>query len=420
MIKAEIIPEGFKQTSFGSIPSDWEVKKFKEILKEGKVGGNYENAEANTGIPVIKMGNLDRGVIKVEKIQYLPEDEKFNKEDILKEGDLLFNTRNTLELVGKVAIWKNELPFAVYNSNLMRMKFDEKYVASNWFINYVFNSHPVLSQLRGIATGTTSVAAIYGRDLDTIKFVLPSLPEQKAIAHILGLMDTAINKNNSLIAKNELRKKWLMQNLLTGKKRVEGFVSEWKEYSYEKLLKVVKRNFEWDENALYKLISVRRRSGGIFYREALFGHKILVKTLRTANEGDFLFSKMQILHGASALVTKEFDGAKISGSYIAVVAKDEKLLNMEFLQWYSQVPYFYHQTYISSYGVHIEKMTFDFDAFLQLEMKLPTNEEQTAIVQVLQAADKEIQLLKAKTENLREQKKGLMQVLLTGRKRLRI
>ena len=129
---------------------------------------------------------------------------------------------------------------------------------------------------------------------------------------------------------------------------------------------------------------------------------------------------MQILHGASALVSKEFDGAKISGSYMAVVPEDKKQLNMEFFQWYSQTPFFYHQTYISSYGVHIEKMTFDFDTFLQLEMKLPSYEEQTAIAQVLQAADKEIKLLKTKCNKLKEQKKGLMQQLLTGKKRLTI
>ncbi|MBL0055357.1 MAG: restriction endonuclease subunit S [Chitinophagaceae bacterium] len=112
--------------------------------------------------------------------------------------------------------------------------------------------------------------------------------------------------------------------------------------------------------------------------------------------------------------------AKISGSYIAVVPKDMKLLNMEFFQWYSQTPYFYHQTYISSYGVHIEKMTFDFDTFLQLEMKLPSIEEQCAIAKVLQAADKEISLLKAKAEKLREQKKGLMQILINRKKKVEI
>ena len=93
---------------------------------------------------------------------------------------------------------------------------------------------------------------------------------------------------------------------------------------------------------------------------------------------------------------------------------------MEFFQWYSKTPYFYHQTYISSYGVHIEKMTFDFDTFLQLEMKLPSIEEQTAIAQVLQAADIEINLLKARSEKFRAHKKGLMQQLLTGKVRLQV
>lgn len=205
-----------------TIPGNWKVKKLKEILIEGRLGGNYENAEVNNGIPVIKMGNLDRGVIKTDKIQFLPVNEEHNKEDVLKKGDLLFNTRNTLELVGKVAIWKNELPFAVYNSNLMRMKFDKNLVQSNWFMNYAFNSYYGLSQLRGIATGTTSVAAIYGRDLETIKFLLPPLPEQKAIARVLSTADTAIHTTEKLIAQKERRKKWLMQQLLTGKKRLKG------------------------------------------------------------------------------------------------------------------------------------------------------------------------------------------------------
>ena len=69
-----------------TIPSDWEVKKLKDILIEGRLGGNYENAEANIGIPVIKMGNIQRSFISIEKIQYLPENETYNQEDVLKEA----------------------------------------------------------------------------------------------------------------------------------------------------------------------------------------------------------------------------------------------------------------------------------------------------------------------------------------------
>jgi type I restriction enzyme S subunit len=272
----------------------------------------------------------------------------------------------------------------------------------------------------GLYNEASGVPSLSGSTISKIKIPLPPLPEQKAIAQVLSTADAAIHTTEKLIAQKELRKKWLMQQLLTGKNRLKGFEGEWREYPFEKLLKVVKRPVIWNDNELYKLISVRRRSGGIFFREALYGHQIKVKDLRDTEAGDFLFSKMQIVHGASALVTREFEGAKISGSYIAAVAKDSKLLNMEFFNWYSKLPYFYHQALISSYGVHIEKMTFDFDTFLQLEMKLPSIEEQTAIALVLQAADKEISLLKAKAEKLREHKKGLMQRLLTGKVRLNI
>ncbi|MBL7779103.1 MAG: restriction endonuclease subunit S [Chitinophagales bacterium] len=253
-----------------------------------------------------------------------------------------------------------------------------------------------------------------------LKIEIPPLPEQKAIAKLLSTWDDAITKTEKLIAQKELQSKWLMQQLLTGKKMLKGFSDKRKKYTYENLLKVVKRPVEWNDDELYNLISVRRRSGGIFFRESLYGHQIKVKDLRNAQVGDFLFSKMQIVHGASSLVTKEFDGAKISGSYIAVVAKDKSILNMEFFNWFSKLKYFYHQTYISSYGVHIEKMTFDFDIFLQLGVTLPSIKEQTAISKVLQAAEKEIQLLKTEMEKLREQKKGLMQQLLTGKKRLKL
>lgn len=90
------------------------------------------------------------------------------------------------------------------------------------------------------------------------------------------------------------------------------------------------------------------------------------------------------------------------------------------MNWYSKQPYFYHQCYVSSYGVHIEKMTFDFKLFLKEEISLPPLEEQAAIAQVLQRADQEIFLLNQKLTHLQDQKKGLMQQLLTGKKRLMI
>ena len=396
-----------------TIPGDWEVKKFREILVEGKLGGNYENAEANNGIPVIKMGNLNRGVIKIDKVQYLPENEDYNKEDVLEEGDLLFNTRNTLELVGKVAIWKNELPFALYNSNLMRMKFDEKFVASNWFMNYVFNSHSSLGQLRGIATGTTSVAAIYGRDLETLKFALPPLPEQKAIAHILSLMDTAISKNNLLIAKKELQKKWLMQNLLTGKKRLKGFEKEkWKRLGAGEIFEsITVKGFDSEE-----LLSATQ-DRGMIPRTMLVGRVTMptsgTEGFKLVEKGDFVISLRSFQGG----LEYSYYRGLVSPAY--TVLKPKKEINDEFYKSYFKSYDFIGHLAVAVIGIRDGKQ-ISYEDFCFVKIPYPSIEEQTAIAQVLQATDKEIQLLKTKTEKLREQKKGMMQVLLTGKKRLKV
>jgi len=107
---------------------------------------------------------------------------------------------------------------------------------------------------------------------------------------------------------------------------------------------------------------------------------------------------------------------KISGSYIAVVSQDRELLDIEYFDWYSQLKSFYRLCYTSSYGVHIEKMTFDFTDFLKRKISIPpTIGEQQAIAAVLNAANEEIRLATAEVEALKQQKRGLMQELLTGK-----
>lgn len=199
---------------FPEFSGDWEIKKYIEIIRENRLGGNYNNTDDITDFPLIKMGNIGRGNIILDKIQYLPNTEQINNEDILVKGDLLFNTRNTLDLVGKVAIWNDELKFALYNSNLMRMKFKKTIIEdSNRFMNYSFNRDYTIKQLRAIATGTTSVAAIYNKDLNNIRFFIPSLPEQQKIADYLTTIDKKIELLEEKKTELSRYKKAMMQKL---------------------------------------------------------------------------------------------------------------------------------------------------------------------------------------------------------------
>lgn len=426
MNNTEQIGKGYKHTALGRIPKDWEEyelekvvdKKIKWSLTGGPFGSNLKAEDyTSDGVRIIQLQNIGDGIF-LDDYKIYTSEKKANEliSCNIYPGEIILSKMGDPVARG-CFIPNSQERFLMASDGIRivpdRSNFNDYYLLS--FINHdIFRKQAIKA-----STGSTR-QRIGLEDLKGLVILAPPLQEQTAMANLLSTWDKAIQTTTGLIAQKEQRKKWLMQQLLTGKKRLTGFSAKWKEYTFDELLKEVKRPITWDDAELYNLISVRRRSGGIFAREALFGHQIKVKDLRTANEGDFLFSKMQIVHGASALVTEAFAGSKISGSYIAVIPSDKHLLNMEFFNWYSQLPYFYHQTYISSYGVHIEKMTFDFESFLSLSMELPSYEEQTAIVKVINAADDELQLLKAKVEQLKEQKKGLMQQLLTGKKRLKV
>ncbi len=198
----------------------WEVRKLGEILKNIQLGGNYPNSDVVTNYPLIKMGNIQRGYISINKVEYIISDYIPENKDKLNHGDVLFNTRNTLDLVGKVSIWQNQLAKAYFNSNLMRLEFNPEIISSNFFMNLLFNTRSVISKLKDIATGTTSVAAIYTRDLLKIEMPIPPKEEQVRIATILSDMDAEIAALETKLEKYRKVKLGMMQNLLTGKIRL--------------------------------------------------------------------------------------------------------------------------------------------------------------------------------------------------------
>ena len=110
----------------------------------------------------------------------------------------------------------------------------------------------------------------------------------------------------------------------------------------------------------------------------------------------------------------------VSDSYISLVPRDGSPLKIEFLNYLSQMRFMRHLAYIFSHGVHIEKMTFNLEDFLHEKITIPpTLDEQAIIVGVLSTCDREIELLEKQLEALKEQKRGLMQKLLTGEVRVK-
>ncbi|MBD1396753.1 restriction endonuclease subunit S [Pontibacter sp. JH31] len=408
--------QGHNQVMKLNSPSDWcEEELGKAVKKKIRYGIVQTGENLEEGVPCLRVIDLEYGIIDKSKlIKTSVKISQQYRDCILEVGDIVFALRGE---IGKVILIDENLAGINITRGVARISAKSE-IDSN-YLYYQLQSPSVKSKI-ALQVNGTSLKEIPINGLKKVVISSPKfLQEQRAIAAILSTWDKGIEKLQQLITAKQKRKKSLMQQLLTGKKRFKEFTSEWQEVKYGDILKKVSRPVIWDDEELFNLISVRRRSGGLFHRESLYGYQILTKSLFTAKAGDFLISKMQILHGASGLTTEEFDGMKISGSYISVVAKNPEQLDMEFFSWLSKLPYFYHQTYIASCGVHIEKMTFDFKTFLKLSTHLPSTEEQRKIVNVLNASDKEIETLQQKLSALKQQKKGLMQKLLTGQVRVK-
>jgi len=403
------------------IPEGWSRKNLKDVI-EGGIKNGYSPLPAHneTGLWVLGLGALQEGEIKLSEVKPAPDDNKV-KASFLESGDFLVSRSNTPEKVGRVAVFRGESERYSYPDLMMRFRINER-EASPRFMEQLLKSPSVRGYFRSSSAGSSgSMVKINKSVVEKTPLLLPPMYEQEKIARVLSAWDAAITISERLVETGQQQKNALMQHLLTGKRRMPGFESEWRAVPIGSLFRKVSRPVAWDDNFLYPLVSVRRRSGGVFLRESLYGREIKTKNLSMIKSGDFLISKMQVVHGALSKVASGYDGCYVSGSYVILRPKDDACVSVDFFDWLSRTGRVYNMTYLCSYGVHIEKMTFNVDLFLKEEVCIPVDvEEQNTIAKVLSHADEQIEALQRRLDCLRQEKKALMQQLLTGKRRVKV
>ncbi len=244
---------------------------------------------------------------------------------------------------------------------------------------------------------------------------LPTSAVQDQIANAdIALEQTGRLLTRSIAAKRE-QKRGLMQQLLTGKVRFPGFTEPWKTVAIGDLVEEHARKVVWDDERIYRLISIRRRNGGVFPRAELPGSKILTKSLFSVETGDLLVSCRQVVHGAIAVVPSELSGSCVSGEYLCMRERKGAQVESGFLNLLAHLPAMRKLTMNCSYGVHIEKLNLDVPKFMRSKVHVaPTLEEQLRIVRIFNLIEHELTLLQAHRVALASQRRGLMEQLLSG------
>ena len=380
----------YKQTELGLIPEDWEVKKLGEVIKLGN-GKDYKHLNSGN-IPVYGTGGI---ITYVDKYLFNGKSVGIGRKGSIDKPVLLdgkFWTVDTLFYVKEF-----------FNSD----------------IDFIYNSFLKIPWLKyNEATGLPSLSQ---NIINNLKIPLPPLLEQKKIADCLSTWDVAIEKQSALINALTDRKKALMQQLLTGKKRLPGFSEEWKEVKLGDLFeKINRKNEEGNTNVV--TISAQR---GFVKQTDFFNKSVASETLDNYSliyHGEFCYNK-SYSNGYPLGATKRliaFEKAVVTTLYICFKIKDQKKSNGSFFEQFFEANSLDRSLIkIAQEGGRAHGLlNVSLSDFFNIKIKLPPIEEQTAIAEILATADRELQLQKEKLAQLQQKKKGLMQVLLTGKKRL--
>ncbi|MBX8460127.1 restriction endonuclease subunit S [Enterobacter sp. RIT637] len=413
------------------VPKGWSVFRLEDIVIRTQLGTTERGMSEDpltTLIPLIKMGNLGWGSVNFNKVEYI-EQSLINDSFLLKKGDFLFNTRNTPDLVGKSAVWDEDYT-ATFDNNINRIVFNKK-VYTN-FIAYYLNTGKGKSAIQSLPAGSTSVAAIYWKDLKNIQLLLPSLGEQQKIVQILSTWDKSIVVTGKLLTNSHRQKKALMQQLLTGRKRLGLSVGSYefklthygsipKDWDYPAIKEICTQVSEKNSAAVdYPVLSCSKYDGFVdslkyfnkkVYSDDLSGYRLI-------HRGCFGFPSNHIEEGSIGLQNL-YETGIVSPIYVVFRASPTKVDN-SYLYAVLKTDH-YKQIFGAATNASVDRRgSLRWKEFNQIHVPLPPLKEQQKIAAVLSAADAEIATLEKKLASLKDEKKALMQQLLTGKLRVKL
>jgi len=353
---------------------------------------------------MIRTTNVRHGKVDTKSVRCVTKEtfDKWVRRGAPKKGDIIF-TREAP--VGEIGLLKsNGMLFLGQRTMMYRADHDK---SNNLFILYSLQTRFCQKQIENFSNGGT-VAHMRVPDCGEIILRVSPLPEQKKIAQILSTWDKAIETVEKLIENSQQKKKALMQQLLTGKKRFPGFDGEWKKQTIEELEdqdiltlsrgQVISKKDIARIPGQYPIYSSSVKNSGLFgrYGKYMFDEELI--TWSVDGGGNFFYRPKH-----------RFSVTNVSG----FMRVDTNAIDYRFFA--AQLDYLHG------------KLKFDYQTKAHpsvirklYTVLLPSLKEQQRITSVLSAVDREIETWQQELKHLKQEKKALMQQLLTGKRRVKV
>lgn len=399
------IETSFKSSPIGEIPINWQVKPIDELVSTVSAPFNYKTDQyLNEGeFPIIDQGKKEFCGFTDDPTSLI------NNTPLVLFGD---HTKEVKFAANPFAVGADGVK--ILNSNILDIQF------------LYFSLIRAASRLPDLG---------YSRHYTELKNILIAIPtsdEQKSISQILFTQEEYIHKKESLVKELEKRSKGLKQQLLSGKVRFSEFVQkdssvktpvgeipeDWDLKHISDITQRVKKPITPEPETLYREIGIRSHCKGIFHKEEVTGASLGNKSVFWIQPDCFVVNIVFAWEHAIAKTT-EAEVAMIASHRFPMYKPKKGVLDLDYLLYYFKTARGKHLLGLASPGGAGRNKTLGQGEFAKLKIPVPSLAEQKRIVAVLSEADREIELLKQQIATLKEQKKGLMQKLLTGEIRVK-
>ena len=395
------VPDGYKKTAAGIIPETWKQTRIRDVCVVNPLRSKHWEEQ------VIFLGMADVSeegrLINYSIVDYSKVCKGFTP---FERGDILVAKITPCFENGKGAdtsLLPTKQGYGSTEFHVLRSEgIDRQYL----FLHTT--SYEFRKKLESEMTGSAGQKRVRTESIASYLLGLPSSAEQQKIARILTTQDKVIELKEKRLAEKQRQKKYLMQQLLTGKKRLPGFDSEWKQ---EKLGKLFAERSETKCEHL-ELLAITGTQG-VIPRSQLDlkdnSSEDKSKYLHIC-VGDIGYNTMRMWQGVSAY--SNYDGI-VSPAY--TILKPKGNINAKYFAYLFKMPEVVFLFYRYSQGLVDDTRNLKYENFKKISVTYPENiEEQNAIVSILEVADRESDLLRQDIEQEKQKKKALMQLLLTG------
>lgn len=416
-VRCGSVPVGYKKGELGIAPEEWDEVSFSTLFTS-----TSEYTEDLERYPLYSL-TIEHGITaKTERYERSHLVKKENSYKIVRPNDYAYNPMNIR--FGAVARHKGTVPVAVSGYYDI---FTTTHESDLDFMDSFLTCGPMITYYNKVSTGSLiEKQRVHFSDFMEFVLVLPPLNERKNIAEILTTQDRVIELKEKRLSEKLRQKKYLMQQLLTGKKRLPGFRGEWEQMGFDQVFTFGATNTFSRECMCEDSADVKNIHYGdilVKYEEVLKLSEQEIPSLLSdigskittfVDDGDIVIADTaEDLTAGKVVEVRDTQNKKVAAGLHTMLCKPIKgCFAPGWLGYYMNSEYYHKQ--LIPYIAGVKVMSISKGNIVKTHILVPSLEEQTAIAEVLFAADREIELLRQDIGQERQKKKALMQILLTG------